>query len=213
MTINLTVILIAYLVGAVPFGLLVARIFGVRDIRKVGSGNIGATNVLRTLGIKAAVWVYLLDIGKGALVVLLAGLVFRDSPQPELYSVGVGVAAILGHIFPVYLKFKGGKGVATAAGVLAVLLPLETLIALVVFLAVVLSTRYVSVASMAAALSLPLTILVEQNLCEREVSQVFWLLAVAIGVFVPLTHARNVRRLLAGTENRFSSAGRRGNHE
>jgi len=213
MTINLTAILIAYLIGAVPFGLLVARIFGVRDIRKIGSGNIGATNVLRTLGIKAAVWVYLLDIGKGAAVVWAAGIVFRETARPELMAVLVGVTAILGHIFPIYLRFRGGKGVATAAGVLAVLLPLETLVAVVVFLVVVFSTRYVSVASIAAALALPLTVVVEQSLYEQEVPQVYWLLTVVIGVFVPLTHLRNIRRLLAGTENRFSFGGRRGDNE
>ena len=213
MTINLTAILIAYLVGAIPFGLLVARFFGVHDIRTVGSGNIGATNVLRTLGMKAAVWVYLFDIGKGAAVVGLAMIVFRDHARPELMAVLVGVAAILGHIFPVYLKFKGGKGVATAAGVLAVLLPLETLVAVVVFLAVVFSTRYVSVASIAAALALPLTVVLERSVYEQEVPQVYWWLTVVIGIFVPLTHARNIRRLLAGTENRFSLGSRRGNND
>ncbi len=213
MTINLTAILIAYLVGAVPFGLLVARFFGVSDIRTVGSGNIGATNVLRTLGMKAAVWVYLLDIGKGALVVWLAGIVFRDANRPELMAVLVGVAAILGHIFPIYLKLKGGKGVATAAGVLAVLLPLETLIAVIVFLVVVFSTRYVSLASIAAALALPLTVACEQSLYDREVAQIYWALTVLIGLFVPFTHMHNIRRLLAGTENRFSLGGRREDDE
>ncbi|MCD6249333.1 MAG: glycerol-3-phosphate 1-O-acyltransferase PlsY [candidate division Zixibacteria bacterium] len=213
MTITLTAILIAYFIGAIPFGLLVARIFGVRDIRKVGSGNIGATNVLRTLGVKAAVWVYLLDIGKGSVVVWVAGIVFHDTARPELMVVMIGIAAILGHIFPVYLRFRGGKGVATAAGVLAVLLPSETLVAVVVFLVIVFSTRYVSVASMAAALALPLTVVVEQNLYDQEVSQVYWLLTVAIGLFVPLTHVRNIRRLLAGTENRFSLGRHRGNDE
>lgn len=209
MTIALTAILIAYLVGAIPFGLVVARLFGVPDIRKIGSGNIGATNVLRTLGVKAAVWVYLLDIGKGAGVVWLAKLFLYDLPRPELAAVGVGIAAILGHIFPIYLRFKGGKGVATAAGVLAVLLPWETLIAAVVFLLLVFTTRYVSVASMAAALALPFTVVVEQSIYERDVPQAYWLLTVIVGLAVPLTHANNIRRLFAGTENRFR-LGKRG---
>ena len=113
----LTAILIAYLVGAIPFGLVVARIFGVRDIRQVGSGNIGATNVLRTLGMRAAVWVFLLDIGKGAVPVLLAGSVSQSAIRPDLFLVLVGLAAVLGHVLPVYLGFRGGKGVATAFGV------------------------------------------------------------------------------------------------
>ncbi len=199
----LTAILLAYLMGAVPFGLLIARAFGVRDIRTAGSGNIGATNVLRTLGMKAAVWVYLLDIGKGAAVVLLAGLVEQTVLWPDLFAVLVGVTAILGHVFPVYLRFRGGKGVATLFGVLVVLLPVETLVAAGIFIVVALLSRYVSLASMAAALSFPVSVTVEQSLMGLEISRVYWLFTVVIGIFVPVTHYRNIRRLLAGNENRF----------
>ncbi len=210
MVTTLTAILVAYLIGAVPFGLLVARAFGVGDIRSVGSGNIGATNVLRTLGMKAAIWVYFLDIGKGAAAVLLARELDQTWLRPDLFLVLVGLAAILGHVFPVYLKFKGGKGVATSAGVLAVLMPIETLLAVVVFFIVILASRYVSMASMAAALTLPVAITVERSLLDQDVSRVYWLLAIAIGLFVPLTHFRNIRRLLSGTENRFSLSRRKG---
>ena len=124
----------------------------------------------------------------------------------------MGLAVILGHIFPVYLRFRGGKGVATAAGVLMVLMPVETMIAAALFLGVVLATRYVSVASMVAALSLPLTVVVERSLYDQEVPLVYWLLTVLIGIFVPVTHVRNIRRLAAGTESRFSFS-RRGSDE
>jgi len=204
MVIAFAAILAAYLIGAIPFGLLVARLYGVGDIRRVGSKNIGATNVLRVLGMKAAVWVYLFDIGKGAGVVWVASRLGQESLHAELFLVLVGLAAIVGHVYPVYLGFRGGKGVATMFGVLLVLLPVETLIAAAVFLVIVLVTRYVSVASIAAGLTFPVAVTTERALLDLSVSRVYWLLTVFIGVFVPLTHHRNIRRLLAGTENRFS---------
>jgi glycerol-3-phosphate acyltransferase PlsY len=204
MVLVLTAIIAAYLVGAIPFGLLVARFFGVRDIRQLGSGNIGATNVQRTLGMKAAIWVYLLDIGKGAGVVVAASGLTQTAVPTDLFLVLVGLAAIVGHVFPVYLGFRGGKGVAAAFGALLVLLPRETLIAGAVFLLIVFLTRYVSVASIAAALSFPATLMVEQALLDQEVSRGYWLLTVVIGILVPVTHRRNIQRLLAGTENRVT---------
>jgi glycerol-3-phosphate acyltransferase PlsY len=204
MIVALTAILAAYLLGAIPFGLLVARGFGVRDIRESGSGNIGATNVQRALGMKAAVWVYLLDIGKGALAVAAATFVTQPAIPRELLLVLVGLAAIIGHVFPVYLGFHGGKGVATTFGVLLVLLPRETVIAAVVFLLMVFMTRYVSVASIAAALTFPAVVTVRQVFLNHEISQYYWLLTVVIGVLVPLTHLQNIRRLLAGNESRVT---------
>ena len=197
-------ILAAYLIGAVPFGLLIARCFGIRDIRQVGSGNIGATNVQRALGMKAAIWVYLLDIGKGALAVGAAKLLNQTAMSTDLFLVMVGLAAIVGHVFPVYLGFRGGKGVATAFGVLLVILPLETIIAGAVFLLAVLLTRYVSVASISAALTFPVAVTVQQAFFDQEVSRVNWLLTVVIGVLVPVTHRQNIRRLMDGTENRIT---------
>jgi glycerol-3-phosphate acyltransferase PlsY len=141
----------SYLLGAVPFGYLVARARGV-DILRQGSGNIGATNVGRVLGKRLGLLVFLLDFAKGALPVWLAGLL----PQPEeLYPhtlpVVAGVAAFLGHLFPVYLRFRGGKGVATGAGVIAVLVPPLTAWVLGAWAVVLLLTRYVSLASLTAA--------------------------------------------------------------
>ena len=210
MVLVFTAIIAAYLVGAIPFGLLVARFFGVRDIRQLGSGNIGATNVQRALGMKAAIWVYLLDIGKGAGAVLTAAVLTQTAVSKDAFLVLVGLAAIVGHVFPVYLSLRGGKGVATTFGVLLVLLPLETLMAGAVFLLMVYLTRYVSVASIAAALTFPAAVTVEQAFLNQEVSRVYWLLTVVIGVLVPVTHRRNIRRLLAGTENRVTIQRSRG---
>lgn len=204
MVIIFTAVLAAYLIGAIPFGLLVARAYGVNDIRHVGSGNIGATNVLRSLGMKAAIWVYLLDIGKGAATVWGASRLGQDTLRPDLFLVLVGLATIIGHVFPVYLRFSGGKGVAAAFGVLLVLLPVVTLLAAVVFLTVVLSTRYVSLASIAAGFTFPVAVTVQRTLLDQSVSVVYWGLTLFIGLFVPWTHRRNIKRLLVGTENRFS---------
>src|SRR5262245_15889454 len=149
------VVLAAYLVGAVPFGYLVARARGV-DIFQHGSGNIGATNVGRVLGRKFGVLVFLLDFAKGALpAAVAAGLAGRaGNLPPDTLPVAAGLAAFLGHLFPVYLRFHGGKGVATGAGVVAVLLPLPAAGALVAWVVVLCLTRYVSLASVVAAGSL-----------------------------------------------------------
>jgi glycerol-3-phosphate acyltransferase PlsY len=199
----LTAIIVAYLIGAIPSGLLIARLSGVRDIRQTGSGNIGATNVLRTLGMKVAIWVYVCDIGKGALTVFLAPLAGQDLLASDLYFVLIGLATIIGHIFPVYLHFKGGKGVATTFGVLLVLLPSETLLAGVVFLLIFWLTRYVSLASIAAGLMFPAAVTIERLVLNQGGSNVLWGLTVVIGLMVPITHISNIKRLLAGTENKF----------
>src|SRR5262249_5876528 len=145
--------LASYLLGAVPFGWLVARARGV-DIVKHGSGNIGATNVGRILGKKYGVLVFLLDFAKGAVPVAVAKLLPAADVPREALTVAAGVAAFLGHLFPVYLRFRGGKGVATGAGVVAVLVPVPALAAFLPWLVVVFATRYMSVASISAALAI-----------------------------------------------------------
>src|SRR5262249_25677299 len=145
--------LLSYLAGAVPFGYLVGRWRGV-DIFARGSGNIGATNVGRVLGRRFGVLVLVLDALKGALPTLAAAALhraLRPALPPAPLPIVAGVSAFLGHLFPVYIRFRGGKGVATGAGVVAVLLPLETLAALLTWLVVVCASRYVSLASLAAA--------------------------------------------------------------
>jgi acyl-phosphate glycerol 3-phosphate acyltransferase len=198
--------LASYLLGAVPFGWLVARARGV-DIIKHGSGNIGATNVGRVLGKKYGVLVFALDFAKGALPVAVASLLPVSEVPSEALKVMAGVAAFLGHLFPVYLKFRGGKGVATGAGVVAVLLPLPALVALLTWVVVVFATRYVSVASICAAASLCVAhvLLAPRPWAYPEnIVSTFCFLAAAL---VAARHAGNLRRLLGGTEHRLKESG------
>lgn len=193
----------AYFLGAVPFGYLIGKARGV-DVLKGGSGNIGATNVGRLLGFRWGALVFLLDFAKGALPVCIAKWWL---PQPEellpyTLPVTAGVAAFLGHLFPIYLGFRGGKGVATGAGVIAVLVPLATVLVLAAWGVVLYLTRYVSLASLlAAALLFGLRLaLYPAPWSEGEVVVTLFCLAGALLVFA--RHHANIRRLLAGTEHR-----------
>jgi acyl-phosphate glycerol 3-phosphate acyltransferase len=196
------VALAAYLVGAVPFGYVVARAKGV-DILSHGSGNIGATNVGRILGRRFGILVFLLDFAKGALPALVAGALSPADLAKEWPQVTAGVAAFLGHLFPVYLRFKGGKGVATGAGVVAVLAPAPTAGAALAWLTVVAATRYVSLASLVAAAvlcALRLTLTPDPLTAPRSIVTAFCFLAAAL---VAVRHRANIGRLLHGNENRL----------
>jgi acyl-phosphate glycerol 3-phosphate acyltransferase len=203
------IFLASYLVGAIPFGYLVARARGV-DIFRLGSGNIGATNVGRVLGRNFGLLVFVLDFLKGAGPVLgvsaligLDAVVEESALGDDLLRVGAGLSAVLGHMFPVYLGFRGGKGVATGAGVVAVLLPGPTLAAALAWLAVVCATRLVSLASLTAAATLCLFRFLLPGGAfapENRALTLFCLLAAAL---VAVRHRANVGRLLAGTENRL----------
>jgi acyl-phosphate glycerol 3-phosphate acyltransferase len=198
----------SYLVGAVPFGYLVARWRGV-DILRQGSGNIGATNVGRLLGRRFGALVFVLDFAKGALPVLAASRLAPDLGPgwpADTLPVAAGVAAFLGHLFPVYLRFHGGKGVATGAGVVSVLLPYPMLGALLAWVVVLAATRYVSLASLTAAAVLCLARLVFTPgpwAPAHRLTTLFCLLAVAL-VFA--RHHANIRRLLGGNENRIKDS-------
>jgi acyl phosphate:glycerol-3-phosphate acyltransferase len=189
-------LLASYFLGALPTSHLVSRTFAKIDLRKHGSGNLGATNLYRVLGWKYAIPVALFDIAKGAIPVLVFAPQVSDS---ELFALGCGVAAILGHVFSIFVRFKGGKGVATAAGVMLALTPLALAVAATVWALVVLLTGYVSLGSIAAAVVLPLAV----SLLESpRTPELLWVDAlVAAGVIV--LHRRNIQRLLKGTENRF----------
>ena len=165
-------LLAAYLLGAVPFGLLVSRLYGISDVRAHGSGNIGATNVWRVAGAKAAIWVYVLDIGKGVAAVLMARSIDQTIIAYDLFLICCALAAILGHVFPIYLRFKGGKGVNTVVGTMVTLLPIEAVVSVGVFLVVVSVTRYVSLASMIGATAFPAIILVERGLLAKSVADI-----------------------------------------
>src|SRR5438132_775313 len=199
------VILISYLVGAIPFGYLIARWHGV-DLFKHGSGNIGATNVGRVLGWQAGILVFFLDFAKGAGPVLLArwlGKVLDPNAASESLPVAAGLAAFAGHIFPIYLHFRGGKGVATGAGVVAVLLPWPALGALVTWMAVLMAWRYVSLASLAAVAALCAVYLVTTPQPLAQDHLVLTLFCLVAAALVIIRHRTNVTRLIRGTENRL----------
>lgn len=185
-------IVVGYLAGSVPFAFLLARRAGV-DVRIEGSRNVGATNVFRTAGIRLGVLVMALDVGKGAAAVGFAQLTSASPVVPA----AAGAAAVVGHVYPLWLRFHGGKGVAVAAGVFWVLTPLATTIAAVLFAAIVATTRYVSLGSVTATLALlPMAWLTG---APRAV------LAAAIGsaALILFRHRENMRRLYAGTERRL----------
>ena len=188
---------IAYLVGSIPSAYLAGKLRGV-DLRQHGSGNLGATNVMRVLGWRVAMPVFVADILKGALPVSLLPL-WTATAQPERWAIAYGIAAILGHVRPIFLLWKGGgKGVATAAGVFVALAPLPTVIALVVFVGVLLAWGYVSLGSLSAAVVLPLAIVVFDGWRTPVL-----LVAVLVALFVFWTHRANIGRLRRGEEHRF----------
>jgi acyl phosphate:glycerol-3-phosphate acyltransferase len=192
-------LVIAYLLGSIPFGLLFARIFARKDIREVGSGNIGATNVTRIAGPLPGILTLLFDAGKGALAVLLAA---RASDLNATTMMLAALAALLGHCYPIWLRFKGGKGVATGLGIFTALAPFAGLSSLAVFIIVAITWRFASLASIAAAASMPLLI------------YLFWApghappLPIIFGTLFATTlviykHNANLQRLVEGTEPRF----------
>ncbi len=201
-------LLLSYLLGAVPFGLIVARLSGIDDIRKLGSGNIGATNVWRIAGAKVAVWVFVFDIGKGAVAVLIAQSVYNmfsiSIVSRELFLAVCGTASVMGHVFPIYLKFKGGKGVNTALGVIATLLPVQTIICFGAFVITLILTRYVSLGSIFAAISLCGSLLVQKFVFNELISNAYLVMALVLGIVVIFAHRKNIGRIVDGTENRFN---------
>jgi glycerol-3-phosphate acyltransferase PlsY len=185
------IVAVGYLTGSIPFAFLLARRRGV-DLRLAGSGNVGAANVLRTSGISNAVLALILDAAKGAVAVLLAQ---RFSVEPATPVAG-GLAAIIGHIYPVWLGFRGGKGVATAGGVFVVLTPAAVAVAGAVFALAIWVTRYVSVGSMAAAVTLAVTT------AAMDVPAAVVVGTVLAAVIIVHRHRGNLGRLIAGTERR-----------
>src|SRR6266481_9434952 len=190
----------AYLLGSIPFGLLLAKLFGGRDVRKAGSGNIGATHVARVAGPLAGVLTLVFDTAKGAAAVWLAG---RFTEGSATWMMIAAFAVLLGHCFPVWLKFKGGKGVAPALGVFLMLAPLAALGALLVFILVCLAWRYVSLGSVSAAAAMPLLMyfLWAPGHAPPLVVDFGTLFASALVIF---KHDANLQRLADGTEPKFS---------
>ena len=191
---QLIVIAAAYLIGSIPTGLLLGKAYGI-DVRKEGSGNIGATNLYRTVGRKVGIITLLGDCLKGLLPVLIVKL---STFPPEL-AAWVGLAAFCGHVFSLFLKFKGGKGVATALGVFLALAPLAVAIAVALFAVLMFIWRYVSLGSISAAAAMPLAVYLLGG--SRTITVVTFIIA----LIVIARHYENIRRLLSGTESRFKA--------
>jgi acyl phosphate:glycerol-3-phosphate acyltransferase len=191
---GILLLIAAYLLGSVPTGLLLARAMGV-NIREAGSGNIGATNVYRTMGRKVGILTLVGDCLKGLIPVLVAAWL----DLPEAWVAAVGLAAFLGHVYTVFLRFKGGKGVATALGVFLGTSPFSVLLALVVFALTLYKWRYVSLASVAAAACIPVLVWGTGGAPELI------LMSVVIAAVVIFRHRENISRLRAGTENKFKA--------
>ena len=183
----------AYLIGSIPMGLILGKLIWKKDLRNFGSHNIGATNAWRTFGRKAGLLVFIFDFLKGQIGVLLGACLIGT---PCAMVVG-GLLAMLGHIFPLFLGFKGGKGVATGLGVLAALMPKITAIVFIVWFVLVLITRYVSVGSIVAAILTPIL-----AACFKEPSA-FFAFSLAAAVVIVWRHKGNIQRLKAGRENKF----------
>ena len=203
-------IVFAYLLGSVPFGFMIAKAHG-KDLREIGSGNIGATNTGRVLGKKWGVICLILDTFKGLVPMLITKTQIGDDPSVgQLWLwLAVGSAAIFGHVFPVYLKFKGGKGVATSLGMVLGLFPYYTLTGVIAFgiwLIVLLTIRYVSLASITAAVAFPVVLAVLILLSDTWYFSSLWplvIVAFAMSILVIVRHVENIKRMLEGSEDKI----------
>ncbi|MBI9039043.1 MAG: glycerol-3-phosphate 1-O-acyltransferase PlsY [Bacteroidales bacterium] len=195
-------IISAYLIGSIPTSVWIGRLFFGIDIRTKGSKNAGATNTIRVLGTKTGIPVLIIDILKGWFAVYMIKLFDFDTLtnlQISYLSISMATAAVIGHIFPIYVGFKGGKGVASLLGVGIALYPVAIFITIGVFVIVLLISRYVSLASISAAISFPLTIFILFPETEFPLK----ILSIAVAIFLPLTHRKNIKRLLNKEESKF----------
>ena len=210
-----TIIFLSYLVGSIPTSIIISKLTKGIDIRDHGSGNAGGTNVMRVLGWKQGLLVIILDALKGAFAVVViarlhyGGLPFQNvSPFDDftLVQIIAGIAAVIGHIWTIFAGFRGGKGIATALGMLIMIVTVDMFVALGVFILVVSISRYVSLGSILAALSVPLTLIFRENILHDNIQSYSTLLpfVVAVSLLVVFTHRKNVVRLLNGTESKLS---------
>jgi acyl phosphate:glycerol-3-phosphate acyltransferase len=205
--VTLAVLLVgSYLLGSIPFGYLAGRLGGI-DIRKAGSGNVGATNVVRVLGKRYGYPVFALDVLKGFGAVKISMLMAPGHPRewnsPEIFGILAAMSSVLGHLYPPWLKFEGGKGVATSAGALLALTPVATLIGVAIWIIVFWLTRYVSLASISAAVVLPIVILVFSSQDQNNGKPLVYSSACVAAVVI-WRHRSNLSRLIRGTEPRFT---------
>lgn len=195
---------LAYLAGSIPSGLITGRLIGHTDIRKHGSGNPGVTNVFRVLGWKAAAVVAVVDVLKGFIAARWIGAI--PGSGSDLMPVMSGVIAVFGHAYPVFSGFRGGKGIATLAGMLLAVYPVSVPLCLLVFAVGIVATGYVSVGSLGAAAAFPLTVFGLPAVGFEDPGIPLKVFSVVVPLFVLFTHRANVRRLISGTENRFEKA-------
>jgi glycerol-3-phosphate acyltransferase PlsY len=203
------IIMLSYLIGSIPTAIIISKKFFGFDIRTKGSGNAGGTNAFRVLGWKAGIAVILFDVGKGVIATLLFSKIrIGGEPvlglEPVIVQLIAGILAIVGHIWTIFAGFKGGKGVGTAAGVFVVLFPIALLICFVIWAVILLTGRIMSVASMTAAICLPLTLFLLQKYFDYPVHPVLFILSIIMAALIIITHRSNIKRLINGTENRFA---------
>lgn len=209
------VVVLAYLVGSIPTSIILSRLVKGIDIRQHGSGNAGGTNVFRVMGWKWGVLTIILDAVKGAIVVVIVARLYLDNfpfnnitPFDDFTLVQIicGVAAVIGHIWTVFAGFRGGKGIATALGFLLTLITIDMLFALIVFTITVTLSRYISLGSLTAAVSLPIILVVRENVFGVEIPgyQTILPFVIALVLLVIYTHRKNIDRLIKGSENKIS---------
>lgn len=203
---NAFALILAYLLGSIPFGFLIVKLKSGADVRQTGSGGTGATNVTRKAGRSAGIVTLILDALKGTAAVVLARWLAGEAGTSWVVA-GAAVLAVIGHCFPVWLKFKAGKGVATGLGVFLAIVPWSVLVAAIVFLLIVWRTRFVSLGSVAAAAVVPLWTLIQHTMISPVADFVPTMAAVcAASAVIIARHHENIQRLLAGNENRFGAA-------
>jgi acyl phosphate:glycerol-3-phosphate acyltransferase len=197
---------LGFLLGSIPFGLLLGKLKGI-DIREHGSGNIGTTNVFRTLGKKLGILCFLLDLCKGLIPVLLAKYFAPDNTMGQVIEVGTALAAILGHNYSPWIGFKGGKGIATSAGALIALMPGAVLLLVILFIVVTYTTKYVSVGSIATGVALPIVTLwgsyYHGKIADGTWNIPLFIFSLIAGSLAVWKHRGNIARLRAGTENKI----------
>jgi glycerol-3-phosphate acyltransferase PlsY len=211
------VIILSYVIGSIPTSIIATKMANAGDIRKFGSGNAGGTNVLRMLGWKIGLAVILFDLFKGVFATYYVPQFFWDpttlpfnnaTPFQDFTVVQIicGISAVLGHIWTLFAGFKGGKGVATGAGMVLGLAPVEFAVAIGVFAAVFMFSRYVSLGSILAAMAIPLTLFIRENLFNVDIPGYHTLVyfAIAVAMLIVYTHRENIKRLMAGTENKLT---------
>jgi acyl phosphate:glycerol-3-phosphate acyltransferase len=195
-------LILAYLMGSIPSAVWIGKLFYNTDVREHGSGNAGATNVIRVLGYKAGIPVLLFDVFKGFAAVQVIFLFPHPGLNDDFITyvrICLAFAAVLGHVFPIFAGFKGGKGVGTLAGAAIALYPLALLVVLALFITILVLTKYVSVASVICGISFPFIVI----FITRTEHPGLIILAIVVALFIPLTHINNIKRILKGKENKF----------